>query len=164
MKNILPKSEPQTEVKPPNLEYWISLSGQSELLVKEEGRKQEQPRMEYNGEQIQVCCWWLRSRTRSPAPGGNVSYRLWNLWSKEKPSSNIRMIVRSKVAGFQSPVWAHVPSVKLSIRLGWGRHEHRVPVRAGVDRQRHQARATVRSRINPATGDICMLSLSVSSS
>ena len=32
-----------------------------------------------------------------PAPGGNVSYRLWNLWSKEKPSSNIRMIVRSKV-------------------------------------------------------------------
>ena len=32
-----------------------------------------------------------------PPPGENVSYRIWNLWCKENPASNLRMIVRSKV-------------------------------------------------------------------
>ena len=32
-----------------------------------------------------------------PPPGENISYRIWNLWCKENPASNLRMIVRSKV-------------------------------------------------------------------
>jgi len=162
LKNILPKSEPQTEVKPPQPSGILDslLSGQSELLVKEEGRKQEQPRMEYNGEQIRFAAGGLRVEDFvPPAPGGNVSYRLWNLWSKEKPSSNIRMIVRSKVAGFSPQFGPIVPSVKLEYQAGLGVDMSTVSqyAREWTDNVIRPGATTVRSRINPATGDICML-------
>ena len=51
-------------------------------------------RMEYHGEEIKFAGPGLNPNDFvPPAQGGNVSYRLWNLWDKEKPNSNIRRVV-----------------------------------------------------------------------
>lgn len=63
--------------------------------------QEEAGRVQYRGEELRSLLPGLGTLGEylQPPPGTNLSYRLWNLWSKEKPSSNIRMIVRSKVLG-----------------------------------------------------------------
>ena len=57
------------------------------------------PRVRYRGEELahlQAGCGRLQDY-RAPAPGTNVNYRLWNIWDKARPASNLRLLVRCKV-------------------------------------------------------------------
>ena len=74
-------------------------SGQSKLLVKEKEERRESIKIKYNGEKMTHILPGLGTVEDylAPAPGENISYRMWNLWCKEKPGSNLRMMIRSKV-------------------------------------------------------------------
>jgi hypothetical protein len=61
------------------------------------------PIVRYRGEELghlQKGCGKLEDY-RGPAPGtGSLNYRVWNIWDKARPASNLRMLVRCKVTLF----------------------------------------------------------------
>jgi hypothetical protein len=61
------------------------------------------PVVRYRGEELghlQKGCGKLEDY-RGPAPGtGSLNYRVWNIWDKARPASNLRMLVRCKVTLF----------------------------------------------------------------
>jgi hypothetical protein len=61
------------------------------------------PVVRYRGEELghlQQGCGKLEDY-RGPAPGtGSLNYRVWNIWDKARPASNLRMLVRCKVTLF----------------------------------------------------------------
>jgi hypothetical protein len=60
------------------------------------------PRVRYRGEELghlQAGCGRLADY-RPPAAGANVNYRVWNLWDKARPASNLRLLVRCKVGTY----------------------------------------------------------------
>jgi hypothetical protein len=95
------------------------LSGQVKLLEKEQHATAGQlskgsgrqavagaaaaPVVRYRGEELghlQQGCGKLEDY-RGPAPGtGSLNYRVWNIWDKARPASNLRMLVRCKVTLF----------------------------------------------------------------
>jgi len=135
------------------------LTGQSALLSKQQtSNRHKKEKKVYKGEEMNFASGHLGSADQylPPLPGTNYSYRLWNLWNENKQNSNIRIVIRSKVACFCPYSGAIVPSVKLEYQKLLGAEQCTVSecCREWIDNIIRPDATTVRLRIEASSGQV----------